>query len=228
MARVSRYNPYAMEQPPRLRVNEIFHSVQGEGTRVGVRCVFIRLTGCHLECVWCDTPYAFDQGEWMTLDDILDRVYAYECPTVNVTGGEPLLQPAVYTLLTRLADELDTVLLETSGAVAIDRVDPRVVRIVDIKCPGSGEAERNCWPNLDRLTPRDEVKFVLLDRQDYEWAREVLRRYDLLSRCPVIFSPVHGKLKPNELAKWMLEDRLDVRVGLQLHKLIWPAARRGV
>lgn len=217
-----------MEGPPQVRVNEIFYSLQGEGTRVGLRCVFIRLTGCDLRCVWCDTQYAFDEGQWMTLDEVLDRVRAYRCPTVEVTGGEPLLQPAVYPLMTRLADEFPAVLLETSGALSIADVDPRVVRIMDIKCPGSGEAERNHWPNIELLSRRDEVKFVLLDRNDYEWARDVVRRYDLPSRCPVVFSPVHDRLRPVELGGWVLEDRLDVRVGLQLHKLIWPPGTRGV
>ncbi len=212
----------------RLCINEIFHSIQGEGTRAGVPCVFIRLTGCHLRCRWCDTAYAFTDGDWMSLDEIQARVQHYGCGTVEVTGGEPLLQPGVYPLMTKLADEFETVLLETSGALSIAEVDPRVVRIVDVKCPGSGEAERNCWPNLDLLTPRDELKFVLADRGDYDWARDVVRRYDLLRRCPVIFAPVHGVLAPADLAAWVLEDRLAVRVGLQLHKLLWPAATRGV
>lgn len=217
-----------MAGSPRLRVNEIIHSIQGEGTRAGVPCVFVRLTGCHLRCAWCDTAYAFHEGEWMLLEDIPARVREYRCPTVEVTGGEPLLQPAVYPLLTRLADEFPCVLLETSGALPIDTVDARVVRIVDVKCPGSGEADRNHWPNIDLLTPRDEVKCILADRGDYDWARDVLARYDLPSRCPVIFAPVHGALPPAELARWILADRLNVRLGLQLHKLIWPTAQRGV
>jgi 7-carboxy-7-deazaguanine synthase len=211
----------------RLRITEIFHSLQGEGTRVGVPCVFVRLTGCHLRCRWCDTAYAFTDGDWMSLDEIQAHVRQYNCCTVEVTGGEPLLQPGVYPLMTKLADEFETVLLETGGALSIAEVDPRVVRIVDVKCPGSGEAERNHWPNLDLLTPRDELKFVLADRGDYDWARDVVRRYDLLRRCPVIFAPVHGALAPADLAAWVLEDRLAVRVGLQLHKLLWPAATRG-
>jgi 7-carboxy-7-deazaguanine synthase len=217
-----------MDNAPRLRINEIFHSIQGEGTRTGVRCVFVRLTGCHLRCTWYDTTYAFTEGEWMSLDDILDRVRAFDCPTVEVTGGEPLLQPAVYPLMSRLADEFVPVLLETGGAVPIERVDPRVVRIMDLKCPGSGEAERNHWPNIDHLTPHDEVKLVLLDRADYDWAKDVLRRYDLTARCPVIFSPVHGRLALLDLATWILADRLAVRVGLQLHKLVWGREVRGV
>jgi len=217
-----------MAESARLRINEIFTSLQGEGTRVGVRCVFVRLTGCHLRCTWCDTTHAFFEGHWMTLDEILTEIRRYGCPTIEVTGGEPLLQPATGPLLTRLADEFETVLLETSGAVAIDQVDPRVVRIVDIKCPGSGEVERNHWPNIAFLKPTDEVKFVLADRDDYEWAKEIIAKHDLNSRCPVLLAPVHDRLPPADLAKWVLADRLNVRVGLQLQKLIWPAVERGV
>lgn len=217
-----------MTDTERLRVNEIFHSIQGEGTRAGTPCTFVRLTGCHLRCRWCDTAYAFEEGEWLSLDDVLARVRAFGCPTVEVTGGEPLLQPAVYPLLSRLADEFDCVLIETSGAVPIDRTDHRVVRIVDIKCPGSGESERNHWPNLDLLTSKDEAKCVLADRADYEWAREIIRRHNLTSRCPVVFQPVCGELSPLDLATWILADRLGVRLGLQLHKYIWPTTTRGV
>jgi 7-carboxy-7-deazaguanine synthase len=241
-----------------LRVNEIFHSVQGEGTRAGVPCAFIRLTGCHLRCVWCDTEYAFNEGAWMTLAEILERVRAFKCRTVEVTGGEPLLQPDVYPLMDRLLAEYETVLLETSGAVSIARVDPRVVRIVDFKCPSSGEAERNDWSNVRLLTPRDEVKFVIGSREDYEFARYAVSRHDLPARCTVLFSPVvpsdrepqpgvqslpvgeeaaaageaggpnDTEFGPAMLAGWLLEDGLDVRVSLQLHKIIWPAATRGV
>jgi len=217
-----------MSKPLRLRINEIFHSVQGEGTRAGTRCVFVRLTGCHLRCAWCDTEYAFYAGGWLTLDEIVERVRGFDCPAVEVTGGEPLLQPAVYPLLARLADEFPAVLLETSGAVSIERVDPRVVRIVDVKCPASGEAARNHWPNLALLTARDEVKFVVANRADYEWAGEVIQRHELSRRCAVIVMPVFGQLRPEELAGWVLEERLDVRVGLQLHKLIWSPTARGV
>lgn len=217
-----------MDQATRLCINEIFHSVQGEGTRAGTPCTFIRTAGCHLRCAWCDTRYAFNDGRWMTPDEILERVQSYCCPVVEVTGGEPLLQPAVLPLLRRLCDEFETVLLETSGAVSMEHVDQRVARIMDIKCPGSGQAERNCWANIDLLTPRDEVKFVLLDRADYEWACEILKRYDLSARCPVLFAPVFDQLAPLELATWILEDRLNVRLGLQLHKLIWPPSMRGV
>jgi 7-carboxy-7-deazaguanine synthase len=224
-----------MGKPQRLRVNEIFHSVQGEGTRAGVRCVFVRLTGCHLRCTYCDTSYAFDEGDWLTLDEILARVRVFHCPTVEVTGGEPLLQPDVYPLMERLSDEFETVLLETSGALNVAQVDPRVVRIVDFKCPSSGEAERNDWSNVHLLRPTDEVKFVIGARADYEWACDIVRRYDLPSRCPVLFSPVAAPpnaaeptgLAPVKLADWLVEDRLDVRLGLQLHKIIWPTRTRG-
>jgi 7-carboxy-7-deazaguanine synthase len=217
-----------MSAAPRLRVNEIFHSIQGEGTRAGVPCVFVRLTGCNLRCAWCDTQYAYEEGRWMTLDEIVDQVRAYHCPTVEITGGEPLLQPDVYLLLTRLADDFPTLLLETGGALSIADVDPRVVRILDIKCPASGESERNHWPNLDLLTPRDEVKLVLADRGDYDWAKATVARYDLAARCPVIFASVHGALDAAELSRWILADRLNVRLGVQLHKLLWPGVRRGV
>lgn len=231
-----------MNDAPRLRINEIFHSVQGEGTRAGVRCVFVRLTGCHLRCTYCDTEYAFYDGRWMDVDEVVAAVAAYACPTVEVTGGEPLLQPGVYPLMERLLASHETVMLETSGAISIARVDPRVVRIVDIKTPSSNESERNCWENLVLLTPRDEVKFVIGTREDYDWSRDVLQCHDLTRRCPVLFSPVFGlpeseaamlelhkgHLDPAELAAWILEDRLDVRLGLQLHKFIWSPAARGV
>lgn len=226
----------------RLKINEIFHSIQGEGVRAGVRCVFVRLTGCHLRCTYCDTEYSFYDGAWMTLDEILGVVRSFGCPTVEVTGGEPLLQPAVFPLLARLADEFETVLLETSGAVPIAGVDPRVVRIVDLKTPSSGEASRNDWTNIERLTARDEVKFVIGDRRDYEWSRDVVERYQLHRVCPVLFCPVvgisepasagltlyRGHLELEKLAGWILEDRLDVRFGYQLHKIIWSPLARGV
>ncbi|RMF84664.1 MAG: radical SAM protein [Planctomycetota bacterium] len=228
-----------MARPDRLKINEIFHSVQGEGTRAGRPCVFVRLTGCHLRCAYCDTAYAFYEGDWMTLPEILERVRSFGCGFVEVTGGEPLLQPNVYPLLTALADEFETVALETSGAVRIDRVDPRVIRIVDFKTPDSGEAARNDWSNVDLLTRRDEVKFVIASRGDYEWSRDILARHALAERCTVLFSPVTpppaggapsagGGLDPATLTAWVLADRLDVRVNLQLHKLIWSPDARGV
>jgi 7-carboxy-7-deazaguanine synthase len=212
-----------------LTVNEIFHSIQGESTRAGDRCVFVRLTACDLRCSWCDTPYAFHEGRKMSVDDVLAVVDSYGCPLVEVTGGEPLLQEDVYELMDRLLTAGHTVLLETGGHRPIDRVPAAVVKIVDIKCPGSGEADKNCWSNLDRLAPHDEVKFVVLDRADYEFARDVVARTQLSSRtAAILFSPVHDALDPRTLSEWVIADRLPVRVQLQLHKLIWSPTTRGV
>lgn len=211
-----------------LRVNEIFLSVQGEGTRAGVPCVFVRLTGCHLRCTYCDTAYAFYEGGWLTLDEILDQVRKLNCPTVELTGGEPLLQPNAYPLLRRLCDEFPTVLLETAGAISVAEVDPRVIRIVDFKTPSSGEAARNHWANVDLLRPVDEVKFVIGDRVDYEWSRAAVTEHGLDRRCTVLFSPVHERVSPRTLTEWMLADGLNVRLSLQLHKYIWSPDTRGV
>ena len=217
-----------VQRPRRLRVNEIFHSIQGESTFAGRPCAFVRLTGCQMRCAWCDTEYAFHEGSWMTVDEILERVAAYDCPLVEVTGGEPLLQPAVHPLMTALCDAGHEVLLETGGGLDISAVDPRVRRIVDVKCPGSGEAANNRWENLDGLRPSDEVKFVVADRADYDWAKEVIERRALAGRCPVHVSPVHGRVDLAALAGWILEDRLPVRLSLQLHKLVWNPSARGV
>ncbi|HET7618084.1 MAG TPA: radical SAM protein [Vicinamibacterales bacterium] len=212
-----------------LTVNEIFHSIQGESTHAGRPCVFVRLTACNLRCSWCDTPYAFHEGQKMTVDEVLDRVRAYGCGVVEVTGGEPLLQQDVYPLMERLLADGREVLLETGGHMSVAAVPAGVARIIDVKCPGSGEAEKMDWSNLDRLTPRDEVKFVLRDRADYEYARDVVARYDLPARCAaVLFSPVHGVLEPRLLAEWILADRLPVRLQLQVHKYVWDAQTRGV
>ena len=204
-----------------LRISEIFHSLQGESTRIGLPTVFIRLTGCPLRCTWCDTTHAFTGGQRMTIAQIVVDVAAYHTPVVCVTGGEPLAQPACRKLLTALCEQGFSVSLETSGALDIGEIDPRVSRIVDLKAPGSGESARNHWPNLDRLTAHDELKFVLSDRTDYEWARETVNTRALSARCPVLFSPVAGSLDPATLAAWILEDRLAVRFQLQLHKLLW-------
>jgi 7-carboxy-7-deazaguanine synthase len=209
----------------RLKVHEIFYSLQGESSFAGRPCVLVRLTGCQMRCVWCDTEYAFYEGGWRTLDEIVAEVAGYSCPLVELTGGEPLLQPAALPLLRRLCDQGYEVLLETGGGLDIGGVDPRVRRIVDVKCPGSGEAANNRWSNLGLLTARDELKFVLADRGDYEWARDVLAEHRLEGRCPIHFSPVHGSLEPRDLAAWILGDRLAVRMQLQLHKLLWGAAR---
>jgi len=210
-----------MSDPARLRITEIFYSLQGESSSVGWPTVFIRLTGCPLRCAYCDTAYAFTGGDWRSLDEILDQVQQYEAHYVCVTGGEPLAQKASIELLSRLCDLGYQVSLETSGAMDISEVDPRVHRIVDIKTPGSGEVARNLYSNLALLTEKDEVKFVICNRGDYEWARDRVEEYHLTDRCPVLFSPVHGDMAPSELAEWLLQDRLNVRFQLQLHKYLW-------
>lgn len=204
-----------------LRITEIFHSLQGETTRVGLPTVFVRLTGCPLRCRWCDTAYSFQGGEAMDLNEVLARVAAFNTPTVCVTGGEPLSQKNALPLLTALCDADYSVSLETSGALDISLVDARVARIVDIKPPGSGEAPRNRWENLAHLTPDDEVKFVLADRADYDWACAAINEHALPQRCTVLLSPVQGELEPAQLADWILQDRMPVRMQLQLHKLLW-------
>jgi 7-carboxy-7-deazaguanine synthase len=212
-----------------LTINEIFHSIQGESTYAGRPCVFVRLTACDLRCTWCDTAYAFHEGRKMSLDEIVDAVDAYGCPLVEITGGEPLLQDDVYPLMDRLLADGRTVMLETGGHRPITRVPPAVVKIVDVKCPGSGESDRNDWANLGRLAPHDEVKFVIQDRTDYEFARDVVARHQLTSRvAAVLFSPVHGVLDAKTLSEWVLGDHLPVRVQLQLHKFIWSPTTRGV
>jgi len=212
-----------------LTINEIFHSVQGESTYAGRPCVFVRLTACDLRCSWCDTPYAFHEGRKRSLEDVLREVEGYECPLVEVTGGEPLLQEAVYPLMESLVEMGKTVLLETVGHRSTSRVPVDVVTILDVKCPGSGESHRNCWENLAKLRAHDEVKFVVKDRADYEYARNVIDERALPGRVAAIhFSPVHGVLDPKTLSEWVLSDRLPVRVQLQLHKYIWSPDTRGV
>ena len=211
-----------------MRITEIFHSIQGESSYAGQPCVFIRLTGCPLRCTWCDTDYAFYGGHECSIDEVLGKVHSYGCGLVEVTGGEPLVQPESLPLLTRLCDAGYTVLLETSGAVDIAPVDPRAHVILDVKCPVSGMTDRMHWPNLSKLAVKDEAKFVLADRADYDWAREILARYDLASRCMVLFSPVFGSLDVRQLAEWILADRLPVRFQLQMHKYIWAPDMRGV
>jgi 7-carboxy-7-deazaguanine synthase len=212
-----------------LVVNEIFYSVQGESTYAGRPCVFVRLTACDLRCSWCDTPYAFHEGTRRPVEDVLVDVDRFDCPLVEVTGGEPLLQEDVYPLLQALIDRGKTVLLETGGHRSTARVPAAVVTILDIKCPGSGEAEKNHWANLEQLRATDEVKFVIKDRADYEYARDVVMRHNLDSRCnAVLFSPVHGVQSARELAEWILADRLPVRLQLQAHKFVWDPQTRGV
>jgi 7-carboxy-7-deazaguanine synthase len=212
-----------------LTINEIFHSIQGESTHVGEPCVFVRLTACDLRCSWCDTPYAFHEGRKMTVEDVVSQVRGYGCPLVEVTGGEPLLQREVYPLMDRLLAEGFRVMLETGGHLSTESVPEGVIAIVDVKCPASGESAKNHWPNLDRLRPHDEVKFVINDRGDYDFAKEVMARHRLAERArAVLFSPVHGVLDPRDLAAWILADTLAVRLQLQVHKYIWGATARGV
>lgn len=212
-----------------LTVNEIFHSIQGESTYAGRPCVFVRLTACDLRCSWCDTAYAFHEGHKMSVDEVVAAVADHGCPLVEITGGEPLLQDDVYPLMDRLLAEGRTVMLETGGHRPIGRVPAAVVKIVDVKCPGSGEADKNDWSNLDRLAPHDQVKFVVRDRADYEFAKDVIARHDLASRtAAVLISPVHGVLEPRALSEWMLADRSPARLQLQLHKYIWSPTTRGV
>jgi 7-carboxy-7-deazaguanine synthase len=206
---------------PRLRITEIFHSIQGEAASVGWPTVFVRLTGCPLRCGYCDTAYAFKGGDWWTLDSIVDCVAGFGTRHVTVTGGEPLAQPDCLPLLSALCDAGYQVSLETSGALDIGGVDPRVARVVDLKTPSSGECERNLYANLDLLRPGDQVKFVIADEADYRWSCEQLDRWDLPARCEVLFSPVAGVLKPARLAEWILRDRIEVRFQVQLHKILW-------
>ncbi len=217
-----------------LRITEIFHSVQGESTWAGLPCTFVRLTGCPLRCVWCDTEYAFHGGERLTLDQVRERVESFGTRLVEITGGEPLVQPGAFVLARQLVEFGYTVLVETSGTVDTSDLDPRVHKIMDLKCPGSGEVERNLWSNLDHLTGRDEVKFVVRDRTDYEWTRDVIRERGLDRRVgegslrALLISPVWGEVDREALAGWILEDRLPARFQIQLHKLIWGADRHGV
>ena len=212
-----------------LTVFEIYPSIQGESTHAGRPCGFVRLAACDLRCAWCDTPYAFTGGQKMTVDDVVARVEAMGCRLVELTGGEPLLQKDAVPLMVRLVDAGYEVLLETGGHLSVADVPAPVVRIVDVKCPGSGEAAKMHWPNLDLLQPHDEVKFVLRDRADYEYARDVVKTHRLEGRVrAVLFSPVHGVLDPQALSAWILEDHLDVRLQLQLHKFIWSPETRGV
>jgi 7-carboxy-7-deazaguanine synthase len=227
-------NPYNMRMPDSakkdknsetrgdmLKITEIFHSLQGEALQAGLPTVFIRLTGCPLRCTYCDSEYAFYGGEWVHFDDILIEVRRYETPYVCVTGGEPLAQKRCSGLLTRLCDEGYEVSLETSGAVDISLADRRVSRVMDLKTPGSGEEEKNLWSNLKELTSKDQIKFVICSREDYEWAREQLRARKLASFCDVLLSPAWGLVEAKELAEWILEDHLPVRFQLQIHKLLW-------
>ena len=218
----------ALPAGERLRINEIFYSIQGESTFAGRPCVLVRLTGCQMRCTWCDTEYSFYEGAWMRVDDVIERVLSFDCPLAEVTGGEPLLQPGVHTLMNGLCDRGLEVLLETGGGLDISGVDPRVRRIVDLKCPASGEAANNHWHNLRHLRSTDEVKLVVQDRGDYEWARNAIRKHGIDRLCTIHLSPVWDAMEPAELASWVLEDRLRARVSMQLHKALWGAETRGV
>jgi 7-carboxy-7-deazaguanine synthase len=212
-----------------LSVNEIFYSIQGESTYAGRPCIFVRLAGCDLRCTWCDTAYAFTEGQKMSVDDVLGHVERYRGPLVEVTGGEPLLQEDVYPLMERLLESGLTVLLETGGQVDVSRVPGGVIKVMDVKCPASGESGKVDWSNIDRLGCRDQVKFVIQDRNDYEFARETVKHHALDRRCAaVLFSPVHGVLSAKDLSEWILEDHLPVRLQLQIHKYIWGDNVRGV
>ena len=220
--------PFVMDSKDSLTVNEIFFSIQGESTRAGRPCAFVRLTECNLRCTYCDTEYAFYEGEEMSLEDITRQVDEYPTDLVEITGGEPLLQPAVFPLIKRFLDEGKNVLIETGGSIDVRPVDSRAILIYDIKCPGSGMMDRNLWDNLSHLKPNDEVKFVLGSLRDYEWAKEQLVKWDLVSRHTVLFSPVWDQLDPRELAEWVLRDGLQVQIQMQLHKILWGGEVRGV
>jgi 7-carboxy-7-deazaguanine synthase len=209
----------------RLRISEIFFSLQGETRTVGLPTVFVRLTGCPLRCQYCDTAYAFHGGSWQEIDDILAQIKQYKTHYITVTGGEPLAQKACLLLLARLCDEGYEVSLETSGALDVSQVDPRVVKVMDIKTPGSGEVEKNNWSNIPHLLPHDQIKFVICDQADYEWAKQIINEYDLSERCQLLFSPSYHQLPPGELADWILLDHLPVRLQVQLHKYLWGDVR---
>ncbi len=210
-----------------LTVNEVFFSIQGEGTRAGRPCAFVRLTGCPLRCAWCDTTYAFHEGRRREEEEVIAEIGRWPTRLLCLTGGEPLAQPAAFSFVSRLADGGWEVTVETSGAISLERLDRRAVAVMDVKTPGSGESARMDWSNLERLKASDEAKFVLDGRADYEWARDLVRAQRLAQRCTVLFSPVHGRLDPGALGRWILEDGLPVRLQLQLHKLLWPEATRG-
>ncbi len=210
-----------------MKVNEIFKSIQGESSYAGLPCSFIRTTGCNLRCSYCDTKYAFEVGEELSVEMILERIKDYKCDLVEITGGEPLLQKDIYSLTERLLEGGYRVLVETNGSIDIGRLDWRVVKILDLKCPDSGESHRMRWENLGKLKPHDEVKFVLSSRKDYDWAKGIIRKYHLEDRC-ILLSPVFSLLEPEKLASWILQDNLSARLQLQLHKYIWGPMRRGV
>ena len=211
-----------------IKINEIYLSVQGESTHTGLPCIFIRLTGCNLRCSWCDTAYAFHEGKNMSIDEILQKVENFGIHLVEITGGEPLMQDNVYTLMRRLIKKGYKVMLETGGSISLERVPKEVIKIMDLKCPGSGEQEKNNLDNLKLLVPHDEVKFVILDKKDYEWSRDIIKRYKINETAHILISPVFDKLELKEIVKWILKDRLPVRLQTQLHKIIWDKNTIGV
>lgn len=212
-----------------LRITEIYHSIQGESTWAGLPCTFVRLARCNLRCTWCDTTYSFHGGTATRVDDILARCSDYQCSLVEITGGEPLAQPECIDLARALIDEGYTVLIETSGSLPIAPLPQAVIKIMDLKCPGSGECAKNDYSNIGALSGKDEVKFVIVDRLDYEWAKDQVDKYDLINRCnAVLFSPVFGLIEARTIADWMTEDGLQVRLQLQMHKFIWPPDQKGV
>src|SRR6185503_19559424 len=209
-----------------MRITEIYQSIQGESSYAGLPCVFVRTTGCDLRCSWCDSEFTFEGGTRMTLAEIMAEVEKYDCPLVELTGGEPLLQPDIHELATKLADRGHTVLIETGGHRDISRLDPRVIRIMDLKCPGSGECHKNLWANLGHLRDQDEVKFVIADRSDYEWTLATIREHSLEDRVKILISTAFAMIEPQKVVEWMLEDKLRARFQLQLHKYIWPPDAR--
>jgi 7-carboxy-7-deazaguanine synthase len=211
-----------------LKINEIFKSIQGESSHSGLPCIFVRLTGCNLRCTYCDTEYAFYEGKEMPVAEVVKKVDGCGIPLVEITGGEPLLQKEVYPLMEKLLEKQYTVMLETGGSLALDKVPEAVIKIMDLKCPGSGEESQNNYENLNRLTLKDEVKFVILNREDYDWSRKILNDYSIHKKAQVLFSPVYDKLDLKDLAKWVLEDNLPVRLQTQLHKVIWSKDAIGV
>ena len=211
-----------------IKINEIYLSVQGESTHTGLPCIFIRLTGCNLRCSWCDTAYAFHEGKNMSIDEILQKVENFGIHLVEITGGEPLMQDNVYTLMRRLIEKGYKVMLETGGSISLERVPKDVIKIMDLKCPGSGEQEKNNLDNLKLLAPHDEVKIVILDRKDYEWSRDIIKKYKINETAHILISPVFDKLELKEMVKWILEDQLPVRLQTQLHKIIWDKNTIGV
>jgi len=211
-----------------LKINEIYFSIQGESTKAGLPCVFVRLTYCNLRCKYCDTEYAFYEGKELSLEEIISGVKKFDCKLVEITGGEPLVQSDTINLMQRLCDEGFEVLLETGGSLSIKEIDPRVKIIMDLKCPSSGMLKKNYYKNIDFIKPSDELKFVIGTREDYEWTKEIIQKYNLMKKCIILFSVVFGELEPVRLVEWILEDKLDVRFQLQMHKFIWEPTTKGV